>query len=394
MLPPLVEPGAALPPARRARYARHLVLPGVGEDGQRRLAAARVLVVGAGGLGSPVLLYLAAAGVGTLGVVDDDVVDVSNLQRQVLHGVGDVGRPKTASARARLEDVNPDVEVVEHRRRLTLDNALDLLSGYDLVVDGSDAFATRYLVSDAAEVLGMPCVWGAVHRFTGHVSTFWARPPAGVGVTYRDLFPSPPPPGTSPDCAAGGVLGAMCGTVGSLMATEAVKLLTGAGRTLLGRLAVYDALEATWRQLAVRPDPARPPVHELPEAVDGLDLYAAHCGAAAPTAPITSVRELAGLRAGGGAPFVLDVREPWEAEAAPFHGAHLVPSGELGPGCAEGVRRVAALAAGRPVHVLCRSGARSQAVAATLRESGLDARSVEGGVLAWAREVESSAPAR
>ena len=393
-LPPLVEPGRELGRDELARYARHLVLPGIGPEGQRRLASARVLVVGAGGLGSPALLYLAAAGVGVLGIVDDDQVEVSNLQRQVVHGVSDLGLPKTASARAALAEVNPHVQVVEHRARLTTANALDVLSGYDLVLDGTDAFATRYLVSDAAEVLGIPCVWGAIYRFTGQVATFWGAPPAGDGVTYRDVFPDPPPPGASPDCAEGGVLGAMCGTLGSVMATEAIKLVTGAGETLLGRLATYDALALTWRHLTVRRDPAREPVTALLTGTGDADPYALFCGlspsdgADGPDGAVTSVRELAALRAGDGEPAVLDVREPWEIELAALPGARAVPSGAFaGDGAAAATDDVATWAAGRPVYVLCKAGARSVRVALRLRDAGLDARSVEGGMLAWAREV-------
>lgn len=393
-LPPLVEPGRELTRDELARYARHLVLPGVGPEGQRRLAGARVLVVGAGGLGSPALLYLAAAGVGTLGVVDDDAVEVSNLQRQVLHGVPDLGRPKTASAREAVADVNPHVTVVEHTERLTTANALAVLSGYDLVLDGTDAFATRYLVSDAAEVLGIPCVWGGIYRFTGQVATFWGAPPAGTeGVTYRDVFPLPPPPGASPDCATGGVLGAMCGTVGSVMATEAIKLVTGAGDTLLGRLAVYDALALTWRQLTVRRDPAREPVTALLDAAGGADPYAVFCGlppsddgaddsagGGAGDAGSISLEELVALPA----PLVLDVREEWEVQLTAWPGARVVPSGAFaGPGADAAVDDVAAWAAGRPVQVLCQSGVRSAHVARRLREAGVGARSVSGGVQEW-----------
>jgi molybdopterin/thiamine biosynthesis adenylyltransferase/rhodanese-related sulfurtransferase len=395
-LPPLVEPGRELGRDELARYARHLVLPGIGPEGQRRLASARVLVVGAGGLGSPALLYLAAAGVGVLGIVDDDLVEVSNLQRQVIHGVPDLGQPKTASARATVAEVNPHVHVVEHRERLTTANALDVLSGYDLVLDGTDAFATRYLVSDAAEVLGIPCVWGAIYRFTGQVATFWGAPPSGTeGVTYRDVFPDPPPPGASPDCATGGVLGAMCGTLGSVMATEAIKLVTGVGETLLGRLAMYDALALTWRHLTVRRDPAREPVTALLTPAGGADPYAAFCGlppsdgADSADSAVVSVRELAALRTDGSEPAVLDVREAWEVELAPLPGAHVVPWGAFaGDGAAAAVDDVAAWAAGRPVHVLCQSGVRSARVALRLRDAGLVARSVEGGMLAWEREVE------
>lgn len=392
VLPPLVEPGRELDRDELARYARHLVLPGIGPEGQRRLASARVLVVGAGGLGSPALLYLAAAGVGTLGIVDDDVVELSNLQRQVVHGVSGLGQPKTASARAAVAEVNPHVRVVEHRERLTTANALDVLSGYDLVLDGTDAFATRYLVSDAAEVLGIPCVWGAIYRFAGQVATFWGAPPEGAeGVTYRDVFPDPPPPGASPDCAEGGVLGAMCGTLGSVMATEAIKLVTGAGETLLGRLATYDALALTWRHLTVRRDPAREPVTALLTGAGqgGADPYAVFCGLPPSDGAVTTAAELAALRASGTAgpgPAVLDVREPWEIELAALPGARAVPSGAfVGDAAVAAVDDVAAWAAGRPVHVLCKAGARSARVARRLRDAGLDARSVEGGMLAWER---------
>ncbi|WP_435738822.1 ThiF family adenylyltransferase [Cellulosimicrobium sp. PMB13] len=471
-LAPLVEPGRELTTAELERYARHLSLPGVGPEGQRRLAEARVLVVGAGGLGSPALLYLAAAGVGTIGIVDDDVVDTSNLQRQVIHGGPDVGRRKVDSARDTIADVNPHVRVVEHAVRLDADNALDVLRGYDVVLDGADNFPTRYLVSDAAEVLGLPVVWGSIYRFQGQVSVFWGRPryaspvpdgaapsggglavgdaPAPVtgpgdadarGVTYRDVFPVPPPPGAAPDCATGGVLGAMCGTVGSVMATEAIKLVTGAGTTLLGRLAVYDALDLTWRQLTVRPDPTREPVSEL---LVGDDAYAAFCGlapaaaasgstaataadgarttsgtttsgattnrattdgtattddepaASGPDVPVeVSAREAATLLASDGAApaaYLLDVREDWEAQMRPVPGATLVPSGSFlggSPGAPDTAARAALadLPTDRPVVVVCAMGARSARVADVARAAGVDARSVVGGVPALLPEL-------
>ncbi|MDQ1288020.1 MAG: sulfur-carrier protein adenylyltransferase/sulfurtransferase [Actinomycetota bacterium] len=256
---PLVPPGPPLSPEALARYGRHLVLPGVGPDGQRRLANARVLVVGAGGLGSPALLYLAAAGVGTLGIVDDDVVDVSNLHRQVIHGEADVGRLKVDSAADRIAEINPLVTVRRHAVRLDSTNATGILRDYDLVLDGTDNFPTRYLVSDACEMLGLPEVWGSLFRFDGQVSVFWA----GHGPTYRDLFPAPPPPGSVPSCAEGGVLGVLCAAIGSMMATEAVKLVCGLGEPLLGRLVVFDALRTVWREIVFRPGPGRPPVTAL-----------------------------------------------------------------------------------------------------------------------------------
>jgi sulfur-carrier protein adenylyltransferase/sulfurtransferase len=430
-LAPLVAPGRDLTTEELERYARHLSLPGVGPEGQRRLAGARVLVVGAGGLGSPALLYLAAAGVGTIGIVDDDAVDVSNLQRQVVHGGADVGRLKVDSARDAIADVNPHVLVVGHAVRLDADNALDVLRGYDVVLDGADNFPTRYLVSDAAEVLGIPVVWGSIYRFQGQVSVFWGRPryvddaagdvPGGArerGVTYRDVFPVPPPPGAAPDCATGGVLGAMCGTVGSVMATEAVKLVTGAGSTLLGRLAVYDALDLTWRQLTVRPDPTREPVTGL---LAGDGAYAAFCGlapalgrgaaASAPGVAASGVlegpaevgaREAAALLADGAAapsaPYLLDVREEWEAQVRPVPGATLVPSGAFlgaAPGAPDDAARaaVAALPADRPVLVVCAVGARSVRVADVARAAGVDARSVVGGVPALLAELAAAPPA-
>lgn len=409
-LPPLVAPGPELTTEQIGRFARHLSLPGIGVEGQRRLAAARVLVVGAGGLGSPALLYLAAAGVGTLGVVDDDVVDASNLQRQVLHGTDDVGRAKTTSARETVAGVAPDATVVEHRERLTSANAVDLMRGYDLVLDGADNFATRYLVSDAAEIAGVPVVWGGIYRFQGQVATFWGAPRGGPdgapeGVTYRDVFPEPPPAALAPDCATGGVLGAMCGTIGSVMATEAIKLVTGAGRTLLGRLAVYDSFDLTWRHLDVRPDPSREPVTTLPDDA----AYATFCGlgpaASTDTAaetdadgPVAPAR-VAALRAAaaegeGDEPYIVDVREPWEVELASVAGTDLVALGELlGPGRDAAVERVAERAQGRPVHVLCKVGGRAARAAAVLRDAGLPAREIAGGIAAWSRDVDPSVPA-
>ncbi|MEL4163385.1 HesA/MoeB/ThiF family protein, partial [Corynebacterium bovis] len=269
---PLVDP-VAVPPDLRGRYARHLSLPGIGLTGQGRLRAARVLCVGAGGLESPVALYLAAAGVGTLGIIDDDTLDESNLQRQVIHGTADVGRPKTASAAARIRDLNPDVTVVAHDRRLTDDGDIrDLLAGYDVIVDGSDNYDTRYLVADLAAELGLPVVWGSVARFDGQVSVFWNRPLPGCGpaVTLRDVFPSPPPDGTVPDCSTGGVVGVLPGVVGTMMAAETVKLITGHGRTLLGTLGVWDGEDVPG---AGRPRPG------TPGRVAAADLDAAWLGA-------------------------------------------------------------------------------------------------------------------
>ena len=248
---PLVEPADGLSTEEVERYSRHLIIPEIGAIGQRRLKNAKVLVIGAGGLGSPALLYLAAAGVGTLGIVDDDTVDLSNLQRQVIHGVADVGRPKIESARDAIAALNPLVDVRLHNVRLDASNALELFAGYDLILDGADNFATRYLVNDAAAILGKPYVWGSIFRFDGQVSVFWEQ----HGPTYRDLYPEAPPAGSVPSCGEGGVFGMLCAAVGSLMVTEAVKLITGVGRSLLGRVALFDALGGTWREIKVTRDP-------------------------------------------------------------------------------------------------------------------------------------------
>jgi len=368
--------------AELARYARQLALPGVGVPGQRRLRDARVLVVGAGGLGSPVLLYLAAAGVGTLGIVDDDVVDTSNLHRQVIHGDAQVGTAKVASAREAVARVNPHVRVEEHPFRLDAARALDLLARYDVVVDGTDSFEARYLVSDAAELAGIPVVWGAIHQYSGQVAVFSARGVGdAAGVTYRDVFPEPPPPGTVPDCATAGVFGVVCGTVGTAMATEVVKLLTGVGTTLLGRLAVYDALDGEWRYLAVRADPARTPVTALaePEPVG--------CAVSEPsaTADRMDVAEL-GERLAGGDVVVLDVREDWELAAEPFDppaGADVrhLPFGRVVAGDADAA--LADLPRDAVVAVLCKAGPRAERVTEAARAVGVDARVVDGGLLAW-----------
>lgn len=379
-LPPLTSPADGLGREEKERYSRHLILPGFGEEGQLRLKNARVLVIGAGGLGSPALLYLAAAGVGTLGIVDDDVVDTSNLQRQVIHSVHDVGTSKARSARDSVHALNPLVEVVLHEVRLDERNALDIFSGYDLILDGTDNFATRYLVSDAAEILGKPCVWGSILRFDGQVSVFWST----HGPTYRDLYPEPPAPGSVPSCAEGGVLGVLCAQIGSVMVNEAIKLITGTGRTLLGRLLVFNAADMSWREVGLRRDPDRKPVTEL------LD-YQAFCGIGAPApVPGISAAELAMLleeRAAGQTDFdLIDVREPAEHRIVAIDGARLIPrarilAGELLP------------EPGRTVYVHCKSGGRSAEVTAFLRGKGYDrAFNVDGGILDWVRTVEPQKP--
>ncbi|MGV8964761.1 MAG: molybdopterin-synthase adenylyltransferase MoeB [Cellulomonas sp.] len=381
-LPPLVEPGAALTPTELDRYARHVTLPGLGSMGQRRLKNARVLVVGAGGLGSPVLLYLAAAGVGTLGIVDCDDVDGSNLQRQVLHSTDDVGRRKTASARDAVEKLNPLIDVRVHDLRLDAATALDTLRGYDLVVDGTDNFATRYLVNDACVLLGLPLVWGSIYRFDGQTTLFWADPPAGSGypgVHYRDVFPVPPAPGTVPSCAEGGVLGVLCGAIGSVMANEAVKLIAGIGEPLLGRFLTFDALTTRWREIPVRADPRRAPIGPLAD-------IAVAC-AAPPAAPVDATHAISAQRlaerladrARGTDDFdLVDVREQHEHDDVAIPGARLIPRGEFVDGSA-----LRDLDRGRPLILHCRSGARSADVLTLAQAAGFDVVHLEGGILAW-----------
>jgi len=392
---PLVEPGPPLDHRQVARYARHLLVPEVGEVGQRRLANARVLVLGAGGLGSPALLYLAAAGVGTIGVVDPDVVELSNLQRQVVHGASDVGRLKVESAAATLAEINPLVHVVQHPVRLDASNALELLGGYDLVVDGTDNFATRYLVNDACVLLGIPSVWGSVFRFDGQTSVFWR----GHGPCYRCLFPEAPPAGSVPSCAEGGVLGLLCAAIGTAQGTEAVKLIMGIGTPLTGRLLVHDALRATWRELTVQRDPQSAVCGDAPTITleSGLADYEAFCGlppAAAPPeeVPVVTARELAGLLAarerGENEVVLVDVREPGERAIVSIPGSVPVPRARFDSGEAFGD-----IPFDRPVVMHCRSGARSASALRLLRAAGHpDVRHLEGGVLAWVEHVDPGLP--
>ena len=405
-VPALVEPGPPLTREQTARYARHLLIPDVGELGQRRLAASRVAVLGAGGLGSPALLYLAAAGVGTIAVIDPDVVDTSNLQRQVVHGVDDVGRRKVDSAAESMAKVNPLVDVIRHPVRLDSSNALSLLAGYDLVIDGTDNFATRYLVNDACVLLGIPYVWGSVFRFDGQVSVFWGRSGGGGQQfpCYRCLFPEPPPAGSVPSCAEGGVLGVLCAAVGAAQGTEAIKLLTGIGEPLLGRLLVHDALQASWRELTVRPDPDCAVCGRAPSITHetGLADYEAFCGlppagatvpqAAGSSADEVSASELASLlerRERGEIDLVLvDVREPGERAIVSIPGAVAVARATFDSGEAFDV-----IPFDRPVVLHCRSGARSATALQLLRAAGHpDARHLAGGVLAWVDEVDPSLP--
>ena len=368
-LPPLVEPAAELTAEETARYSRQLVIPGFGADAQRRLKNARVLVIGAGGLGSPALLNLAAAGVGTIGIADFDTVEVSNLQRQVIHTVAGVGRSKTASARDAILALNPLVSVNLHELRLAPDNAVDLFARYDLIVDGTDNFATRYLVNDAAALAHKPYVWGSILRFSGQVSVFWEHAPDGRAVNYRDLHPEPPPPGAVPSCAEAGVLGVLCASIASIMGTEAIKLITGVGETLLGRLMIYDALEMTYRTIDVRKDPHAPPITGL---ADDAGLTPAQ------------VRGL--LDAGTVA--LIDVREPDEWATDRIDGAVPIPAAELISGAG-----LAKIPPGRTPVLYCRTGVRSAQALAAVRAAGFaDALHLRGGIVAWAAEIEPDVP--
>jgi len=382
---PLVDPAADLSPDEVERYSRHLIIPEIGAIGQRRLKNAKVLVIGAGGLGSPALLYLAAAGVGTLGIVDDDDVDLSNLQRQIIHGVADVGRPKIESARDAITALNPRVDVRPHNVRLDASNALELFAGYDLILDGADNFATRYLVNDAAAILGKPYIWGSIFRFDGQVSVFWEQ----FGPTYRDLYPEAPPPGSVPSCGEGGVFGMLCAAVGALMVTEAVKLITGVGRSLLGRLALYDALGGTWREIKVTKDPAAARITELTD-------YEAFCGitpaADAGTEHTVTATQLATMLASRKAGLkdfhLVDVREQGEYEIVRIEGSELIPQGRILAGEAW-----QELPQDAEIVFHCKAGTRSAAVLSAARAAGYGRVShLEGGILAWVRDVEPGKP--
>jgi len=379
----LVEPAAELTVEEVRRYSRHLIIPDVGMDGQKRLKNAKVLAVGAGGLGSPTLLYLAAAGVGTLGIVEFDVVDESNLQRQIIHGTSDVGKSKGLSAKESIAEVNPLVNVVLHETRLDSDNVLEIFAQYDLIVDGTDNFATRYLVNDACVLLDKPYVWGSIFRFDGQVSVFWDS----HGPNYRDLYPVPPPPGMAPSCAEGGVLGVLCATIGSIQATEAIKLITGIGETLLGRLTVYDALEMNFRTVSIRKDPTGEPITELIDYDDFCGVVSDAASEAALGATIT-VEELKDMMDAGKDFELIDVREPNEYEIVAIPGAKLIPKDEILSG-----RALSQLPQNRPIVLHCKSGARSAEALAAVQAAGFgDAVHVQGGVLAWANRIDTSLP--
>jgi molybdopterin/thiamine biosynthesis adenylyltransferase/rhodanese-related sulfurtransferase len=394
--PPLVEPAAELTTDEVRRYSRHLIIPDVGMTGQKRLKNARVLVIGAGGLGSPALLYLAAAGVGTLGIAEFDEVDESNLQRQVIHGQSDIGRSKALSAKESIAETNPLVEVVLHEERLDNDNVMDVFRGYDLIVDGTDNFATRYMVNDAAYFLGIPYVWGSIYRFDGQASVF-APSLSDDAPCYRCLYPEPPPPGMVPSCAEGGVLGVLCASIGSIQVNEAIKLLTGIGEPMIGKLMIYDALEMEYRKLKVRKDPNCALCGDHP-TVTGLIDYETFCGAvseeaadaaADSTIAVTQLEHMLKEREEGSRDFVLvDVREPNEFEINKIPGSVLIPKGEFLNGNA-----LEQLPQDKQVVLHCKSGVRSAEALAVLKGAGYaDAVHVGGGIVAWVNQVDPSQP--
>ena len=382
-LPALVEPAAELSREEVARYSRHLIIPDLGVEGQKRLKNARVLVIGAGGLGSPALLYLAAAGVGTIGIVDFDVVDESNLQRQIIHGQSDIGRSKAQSARDSIREINPLVEVRLHELRLEPANAVNLFKQYDLLLDGTDNFATRYLVNDAAVLAGKPYVWGSIYRFEGQVSVFWEDAPNGLGLNYRDLYPEPPPPGMVPSCAEGGVLGILCASIASVMGTEAIKLITGIGEPLLGRLMVYDALDMSYRTIKIRKDPQTAKITELIDYEDFCGVVSDEAAEASADATVTP-RELRELLDSGRKVALIDVREPVEWDINHIDGAQLVPKSTIESG--EGLAK---LPHDRMAVLYCKTGVRSAEALAAVKKAGFsDAKHLQGGIVAWARQLE------
>ena len=374
------------------RYSRHLIIPEVGKEGQRKLKAARVLLVGTGGLGSPLALYLAAAGVGTLGVVDFDVVDETNLQRQIIHGTSDVGRPKIESARDRIAEINPNVEVIPHEVRLSSENALEIMRDYDIVVDGTDNFPTRYLANDACALLGKPNVYGSIFRFEGQVSVFWAA----KGPCYRCLFREPPPPGMVPSCAEGGVLGVLPGIIGTLQASETIKLILGIGQPLIGRLQMFDALAFRFREMKLRKDPNCPVCGENPTITELID-YEVFCGIpqaqAEEAADAAAVREMTAAdlkdRLDRGERLtIIDVRDrhEWEIVNLESQGARLIPLSEIED-------RLVEIDSRDEIVLHCKMGGRSAKAAHLLRDRGYGKLwNLRGGILAWADEVDRTAP--
>jgi adenylyltransferase/sulfurtransferase len=388
--PALVSPGPALTVDEVRRYSRHLIIPDVAMAGQQRLMNAKVLCVGAGGLGSPALMYLAAAGVGTIGIVEFDTVDESNLQRQIIHGQSDIGKSKAQSAKEKISEINPYVNVITHELRLDNSNVKEIFSQYDIIVDGTDNFATRYLVNDACVLLKKPYVWGSIYRFDGQASVFWAE----YGPCYRCLYPEPPPPGMVPSCAEGGVLGVLCATIGSIQTTEAIKVITGVGEPMIGSLMIYDALEMSFRKIKVRKDPNCPLCGENPTQSDLLPDYDAFCGVLSDAAEVAvkdstiSVTELASKIDANEGFYLIDVREPSEFEIVRIPGSHLIPK----QGFLDGTV-LATLPQDKPIILHCKSGVRSAECLAILKGAGFaDATHVAGGVIAWAKQIDKSLP--
>lgn len=382
IIPPGRFSGVELSPEERSRYARHLTIPDVGADGQKKLKAARVLCIGAGGLGSPVSMYLAAAGVGEIGLVDFDTVDFSNLQRQLLHGTGDVGRTKTSSATERLADINPEVQVTSFETRLTAENAREIAEPYDLIIDGTDNFPTRYLSNDLAVLTGKPNVYGSIFRFEGQVSVF--APHLG-GPCYRCLFPKPPEPGQVPSCAEGGVLGVLPGVVGCLQANEAIKLILGIGEPLIGRLVHFDALSFRFREITLRRDPECAVCGETP-TISELEEIVFSCAMPDPTLREIDVHQLKQRMEKERDFVLLDVREPHEADICQLPGSILIPLGEL-------PERIGELDPGAETIVHCKAGGRSAKALAILNAAGFaDACHVQGGINAWSTEIDPGVP--
>lgn len=372
------------------RYSRHLILPEVGVEGQKRLKAASVLCIGTGGLGSPLLLYLAAAGIGRIGIVDFDVVDHSNLQRQVIHGTSWVGKPKIQSARNRILEINPYCQVDLYENRLSSENALSIMEPYDIVVDGTDNFPTRYLVNDACVLSGKPNVYGSIFRFEGQATVFNYQD----GPNYRDLYPEPPPPGLVPSCAEGGVLGILPGIIGVIQATETVKIILGQGQTLNGRLLLFNALNMTFRELKLRPNPERPVIEKLIDYEEFCGIPQAKAMEAQQQSEmqemtVTELKQL--LDSGADGYVVIDVRNPNEYEIARIPGTTLIPLPEIENG--DGVAKVQELLNGHKLIAHCKMGGRSAKALAILKErAGIDGINVKGGITAWSREVDPSVP--
>jgi len=377
---PLVDEVSEFSSVLKVRYARHVVIPGIGLSGQKRLANAKVLCIGAGGLGSPVLLYLAAAGVGTLGIVDHDLVDESNLQRQIIHGEADIGSPKTRSAKERIHEINSAVKINIYSQGINRENALEIISDYDVVVDATDNFATRYLINDACVLLKKPCVWGSIYRFDGQASVFFST----VGPCYRCLHPEPPAKELAPNCAVGGVFGVLCATIGSVQATETIKLITGVGEVMVGELLIYDALDSSFEKITLKKDPTCPICSTNPTQTGLMDDYDAFCSVSLFEknefdVPLISASGLQELLASGTNFQLVDVREPDEWEEGIINPALLLPQGEFYSGAA-----VTQLSQENPIILYCKSGQRSANCAVALTKAGFkDVASLDGGMIAW-----------